>query len=1007
MWIAIRNDHYMRGCWCGLPNIYNSREEAEAAAGHLRFYVVGSKNKNLRVLQKKDDFGWHCNCGNDEYQAVYEALINSNGKRAAQETEIDLIAQSQDSESSNSSSKGIDRVVPAPTEPTSDEVSARHHSMWSQACGIVSRAVATMGSPLVSILGKLREQFCGDPYETLDTRRKDAGSNAIIVKRLKRQAAVSPAAQPLSDDEDDGFDDLVWTDNPTKRIGFENLQRLVDAFSTQYDILKEGNIIGGSSIADIESQIQDHQDLGTSIAVHKYQEYQFGPMLPEESDDEKATKFLKTWSAYRENLQNSVTFIMQIYDCDLFGDLRRKHPMPLRRLSLGNTIFRQTAMMVGKFFEFLCSLDDRIDKATLKALSQMVVDANAIHKQEMLPSYVELKHNPTEAMPGHFPEDKVSVMEDVPANEFEIQPLYDFRFPESEPCDWEEQIRPGDYRLVPEPKGILKPSKEWDLPASPRYVRTPEKKRKLAFMSPVSKFIPPAHIPAKVMTPQEAERIVKAKLRAEVLRDEHSVRMLEASRTVSRHEMSLSLQDKWNLEALENDDQEMGLTYHAQKYDGFLNNLQDDLEKRAKEDKENQKKPTLKLTPRRRKVEIPLPALPSTPEMRRRAAHLLENDTTSPASTPGINPLMRPKVEEKPPKPVQKKREPATLEEFFAADDDNLEISITKLEQLQLDRQIREEFESGVRREIEDKRRREEEAAIREKKRRIEEERRRKEEERRRKEEQDRLEKAARQKKEAEEFAALTGLRQPTKPLITDLSDDWGVKVTNAANASPNVELVKTLEGQPLTRRDFEEMLLPPTAWLNDNIIIGSIFHVADYINKAKGATDQEPKCAAFTSFFWNRLLEHGPKGCGRLLRRAGVRKANILSIDTILIPICAQSHWTLAVIRPGKRTVAHIDSMRAGRGDSAVQNKLLELVRFILEDEFVEADWRAVDYEAPRQTNGWDCGVFTITNAICMALGLNPKFSYTERELTLQRRRLAAMLLNEGFKGDFSLDGF
>jgi hypothetical protein len=42
------------------------------------------------------------------------------------------------------------------------------------------------------------------------------------------------------------------------------------------------------------------------------------------------------------------------------------------------------------------------------------------------------------------------------------------------------------------------------------------------------------------------------------------------------------------------------------------------------------------------------------------------------------------------------------------------------------------------------------------------------------------------------------------------------------------------------------------------------------------------------------------------------------------------------------------------------------------------------------------------------LALGLNPKnVVYTERQLTVQRRRVAAMLLNERFKGESSLDGF
>jgi hypothetical protein len=558
---------------------------------------------------------------------------------------------------------------------------------------------------------------------------------------------------------------------------------------------------------------------------------------------------------------------------------------------------------------------------------------------------------------------------------------------------------------VAKPTGILKPPKVRDeAPASPKYVATPDRDRKLSFINPVSKFVPPTHIPTKLVAPQapEAEPFFRAKLKAEVIRDEHSTRMFDTLRTVSEKHNGTLLnlgEDPWSLEGLERDDREMGLTYHAQKYNGFLNGIHDDLGKRAQKEEERAKPPIR--APRRRMVQIPLPPLPSTPVLRQRAAYIREINARSPGtpSSPGPNPLSRPRAEDQPPKPDEKKRAPKTLDDFFAEDDDDLAISVLKLEQLQIDRQIRDEFESGVQRAIAEKRRREEEEALLAEERRLEEKLRQREEERRRQE-------AARRQKEVEEFAALTGLRPPTRRLITSLSDDWHARVTNAARANPSAELVKTLEGQPLTRRDFEEKLLPATAWLNDNVIIGSILHIADYINKAQGATDQEPKCAAFTSYFWPRVLSHGPGACGRLLRRAGVRKANLLDIDTILIPICSQSHWTLAVIRPGKRTVAHIDSMRGGNGHEDVKAKLLELVRHILEDQFVEADWRAVDYPAPRQTNGWDCGVFTITNAICMAVGLNPKLAYHERELTLQRRRLAAMLLNEGFKGEFSLDG-
>lgn len=1011
----------MRGCWCGPPNIYNSREEAEAAVGHLRFYVVGDKTKNLRVLQRKDDPGWHCSCGIAEYHPVYKELISASRKRAADESEVDLLAQDR---GSRRDGQCVERIVPAPGEPTSADEEQAHvqeasqaqgpkqpGSMWAQACSILSRTLATMGSPLVNLLGKFREQVRGDAYETLDTRRKDAENGTIIVKRLKRQVPVPATDQTAADDEDDGFEDLVWADDPTKRIGLEQIERLAGTFASQYQNIEAGNVIGGASIADIQLQIQEGQDLGASIAIHQYQEHEYGPAAADEPEEERAEKLLHVLSSYKRGLLMSINFMQVTYNRGLFEDLKTKHKKPPRRLPLGTVEFRQGAKTVGEFLCFLRSLDRvcKIDTATLETICKMIVDANAIHKQEMLPSFVEVQPNPTQSMPGFFPEEKASALEDIPADELTIQPLYDFKFPSPEPE--EPQARPGDYRLVPKPKGILKPSREWaEPPASPRYVPTPEKKKKLSFKNPVSSFIPPANIPARIMTPQEADQIVKAKLKAEVVGDEHSIRMFEATRTVSRQrDTSLDSEEKWSLEALERDEREMGLSYHALKYGEFLNDLRRDLEKRAEEDKENRTRPTWRLTPRKRIVRIPMPPLPSTPELRRRAAHLLESDSGSPAaSSPAVNPLMHPKVDEQQPQKVaEKKRAPATLEEFFQEDEDDLAISTAKLEQLQIDRQIRQELEVGIQRELEEKRKREEEEALREQERRLKEEIRRKEEERRRKEEERRREQEARRRKEAEEFAALTGLRPPARPLITALSGDWEAKVANAARANPTAELVKTLEGQPLTRRDFEEKLLPPTAWLNDNVIIGSILHIADYVNTAKGATNQEPKCAAFTSYFWPRLVSQGPNNCGRLLRRAGVRKANFLDIDTVLIPICAHAHWTLAVIRPGRRTVAHIDSMQAGRGDAEVKNRLLDLVRFILEDRFVEDEWRAVDYEAPLQTNGWDCGVFTITNAMCLALGLNPKHSYTERELTLQRRRVAAVLLNEGFKGEFSLDGF
>jgi len=206
------------------------------------------------------------------------------------------------------------------------------------------------------------------------------------------------------------------------------------------------------------------------------------------------------------------------------------------------------------------------------------------------------------------------------------------------------------------------------------------------------------------------------------------------------------------------------------------------------------------------------------------------------------------------------------------------------------------------------------------------------------------------------------------------------------------------LEGSALTRRDFEEKLLPQTAWLNDNVIIGSILYIGDYVNtKAGRGNGAEPKMRCLYLVLLAAPRSAGPAQCGRLMRQAGVRKDSFLDIDTILIPICSDNHWTLAVVLQASEPLPTWIPCWGGRGSASVTSKLLEWVKTILEEKFVKEDWMAVDFAAPLQTNGWDCGLYTITNGLCMALSLDPEKAYTAGELPLQRRRLAAMLLNGG----------
>jgi len=275
-------------------------------------------------------------------------------------------------------------------------------------------------------------------------------------------------------------------------------------------------------------------------------------------------------------------------------------------------------------------------------------------------------------------------------------------------------------------------------------------------------------------------------------------------------------------------------------------------------------------------------------------------------------------------------------------------------------------------------------------------------EERRLREEKERL------RKEQELLALTGGLRAPKAQFISPLSDDWTRRARETIRAPGGKILAQTAENTGLHQHDFAKVV-PPTVWLNDEIVNGSLLWLEQAINSAAGITNvktQTRKTLVLSSFFFPNLQKKGPLNTQRPLGRKGVKKENFLDIDSIFMPICEHSHWTLIVVRPQKRTVSHMDSM-SPRGNNKYTNLTMAWVKDMLQEKFKEDEWKVVTHEAPRQTNGWDCGVHTITNAMCLALGLNPIDTYTSDEMPLQRLRIASILLNKGFEGEFSLSAY
>lgn len=261
-----------------------------------------------------------------------------------------------------------------------------------------------------------------------------------------------------------------------------------------------------------------------------------------------------------------------------------------------------------------------------------------------------------------------------------------------------------------------------------------------------------------------------------------------------------------------------------------------------------------------------------------------------------------------------------------------------------------------------------------------------------------------RRRAEEERLRRTGGLRRPNRPLVAPLSEEWTRRARSTLHSTSGT-LASTPEGTQLRQHDFATVV-PATEWLNDEIVNGSLQWLDRYINARAGVTDSrshDRKFLACSTFMWERINQAGPGSTERALRRVGVNKNNFLNLDAVLLPLCERNHWTLIVIRPSRRTIAHMNSM-SPTGSPRHIEKARQWVEATLKEKYVAEEWTVANHDAPLQTNGYDCGVHTITNGMCIALGLNPIDAYASHEMPLQRLRIAAMLLNGGFEGDFDL---
>ena len=261
---------------------------------------------------------------------------------------------------------------------------------------------------------------------------------------------------------------------------------------------------------------------------------------------------------------------------------------------------------------------------------------------------------------------------------------------------------------------------------------------------------------------------------------------------------------------------------------------------------------------------------------------------------------------------------------------------------------------------------------------------------------------AAKAKAAAEEAERRTRShrRMPKEKLVKPLSKDWEIKIREAMSKGDHVALTTTVSGTELRRKDFMTVL-GERQWLNDEIINAYLEWIVEYANKKAGKNSRNaiPKVIAHNSFFYKNIATQGPQSVSRWMKRKKAEGKKLLEVETVLIPVNNASHWTIIVVSPKERTIEYLDSFSGASKIFIKHTK--EWLAAELGNDWVEEEWRVLETRSAIQNNGYDCGVFCVTNAECVAGGVDTA-SYDGNDMTDQRQRIAGVLLNRGFGGDF-----
>jgi len=196
---------------------------------------------------------------------------------------------------------------------------------------------------------------------------------------------------------------------------------------------------------------------------------------------------------------------------------------------------------------------------------------------------------------------------------------------------------------------------------------------------------------------------------------------------------------------------------------------------------------------------------------------------------------------------------------------------------------------------------------------------------------------------------------------------------------------------------------LIPGTWLNDEVINFYLSLLSERCNRFLKAPqileERKVKCHFFNSFFYTKMTQGRGYNYNNVKKWSSRAKVDILSMDKVIIPIhVGNNHWCLCCINFKEKRFEYYDSLGGGNKQCLVN------MRKYVQDEaktykkianYSLDGWK--DYcpsNIPRQTNGCDCGVFTLKYADYISE--NCPFNFTQRHMKLFRDRMILEIRNK-----------